>query len=369
MKKLIKNTDFVLFISVIILVILGVIGIYTAGFNTDDGKTEWIKQLVWVAVSMCILVVIWRIDYAFSANVSLVLYPVFLVLLILVLFTPEIKGASSWFDLGFFKFQPSELMKIIYILAFAKFLDYITKREKEGINKWYNIIFAILILAIPIVLICMQPDFGTAIVFVVITIFMMFKANLKYRYILAVILLLLILIPITYFFILNPTQQERILVFLNPERDPLGTGYNAIQSKTAIGSGKVFGTGYLNGIQTQFGYLPIKSSDFIFAVLSEELGFFISVIIVLMYVVILIRMLIIAKNSKDKLGSYIVIGVFAMIFFHFLENIGMTLGLLPITGIPLPFVSYGGSSMLTNFIALALVLSVSARKSTGFFEE
>ena len=140
MKKLIRNTDFVLFISVIILVILGVIGIYTAGFNTDDGKTEWIKQLVWVAVSMCILVVIWRIDYAFSANVSLVLYPVFLVLLILVLFTPEIKGASSWFDLGFISIQPSEFIKVISIVYLAEYYEVHRKNLKGAVISLFPIL-------------------------------------------------------------------------------------------------------------------------------------------------------------------------------------------------------------------------------------
>ena len=156
-------------------------------------------------------------------------------------------------------------------------------------------------------------------------------------------------------------------MFLNPEQEPLGAGYNAIQSKIAVGSGMLFGTGLGKGTQTQWGYLPVKSSDFIFSVISEEMGFVMSFLIVAIYIVLLYRILNVAETSKDRLGSAMAIGVFGMFFFHFLENIGMTIGLMPITGIPLPFVSYGGSSMLTNFIALALVLSISSRRQKSLF--
>lgn len=367
MKKLIKNTDFMLFTAIMILVILGIVGIYSAGYNTEFNKTEWIKQIIWTAIGIILMAIVWLLDYNFTANTSFVLYPIFIIFLILVLFTPKINGASSWFDLKFFNFQPSEIMKIIYILTFAKFLDYISKQDKKGINKWYNMLFALIILIVPVILICMQPDFGTAIVYILITLIMMFKANLKYRYIVLMILLVILLLPLIYFFVLNNIQQERILVYFDPMRDPLGSGYNAIQSKTAIGSGMLAGTGILNGVQTQYGYLPIKSSDFIFSVISEELGFFASISIIIIYIFVFYRIIKISKGSKENLGSLITIGIFAMIFFHFIENIGMTMGLLPITGIPLCFVSYGGSSMLTNFLALGLLLSISARKNTGFF--
>ena len=164
-------------------------------------------------------------------------------------------------------------------------------------------------------------------------------------------------------------QKERINVFLNPELEPLGAGYNAIQSKIAVGSGMLFGLGLGKGTQTQWGYLPVKSSDFIFSVLSEEFGFVISISIVIVYVVFLFRNIKLVESSKDRLGSLIAIGIFGMFFFHFLENIGMTIGLMPITGIPLPYVSYGGSSMLTNFVALGLLLSISSRRQKLLFVE
>ena len=173
--------------------------------------------------------------------------------------------------------------------------------------------------------------------------------------------------PVAYKFVLPEHAKTRIETFLNPESDPLGAGYNAIQSKIAVGSGMLFGTGLGKGTQTQWGYLPVKSSDFIFSVLSEELGFVMSALIVVIYVVLLYKILHISETAKDRLGGIIAAGVFGMLFFHFLENIGMTIGLMPITGIPLPFVSYGGSSMLTNFIALGLVLCVSSRRQRSLF--
>ena len=196
---------------------------------------------------------------------------------------------------------------------------------------------------------------------------MLFKSGLSYKYVIALILILIVTVPLLYFFVLGEYQQQRIQVFFNPEQEPLGAGYNAIQSKIAVGSGMLFGTGLGKGTQTQWGYLPVKSSDFIFSVLSEELGFVMSALIVVIYVVLLYKILHISETAKDRLGGIIAAGVFGMLFFHFLENIGMTIGLMPITGIPLPFVSYGGSSMLTNFIALGLVLCVSSRRQRSLF--
>ena len=212
-----------------------------------------------------------------------------------------------------------------------------------------------------------QGDDGTALVFAVMALGMMYAAGLKLRYFVAAFSAALVATPFLYFFVLNDIQKDRILVFLDPELDPLGSGYNALQSKIAVGSGKLLGTGLLKGTQTQFGYLPVKSSDFIFSVISEEMGFIISVLLVIIYTVLLVRLVNISKTAKDMYGSLVTIGVFGMLFFHFIENIGMTMGLLPITGIPLPFVSYGGSNLLTNFIAMGIVLSISARRQRTFF--
>lgn len=367
MKRLLKNIDIYMLLIVIALSIISVIAIYSAGYNSENSSNEYIKQILWITVSIIIMVAICVLDYNLTASLGYPLYIVTFILLILVLFTNPINGARSWFDLKSFTLQPSEFMKIAYILVAAKIIDYMHSKDKKYINSIKGLAIILSLFAIPVILIAIQPDFGTAMVFASITLFMLFKAGLNYKYILLLIIILLIIAPITYFFVLSDIQQERILVFFNPERDPLGTGYNAIQSRLAVGSGMIFGTGLLSGTQTQFGYLPVKSSDFIYSVISEEMGFVISVAILIMYIILLLRILKIVRETEDTLGSSICMGVFGMFFFHFIENIGMTIGLMPITGIPLPFLSYGGSSTLINFVALGLVFSVCVRRKQTLF--
>lgn len=369
MRSIFKNTDYIILILALLLSIIGIVGIYSAGINSTSSGDEYIKQIIWVSVSLVAMFVVWMLDYHVSSIIGIIGYPICLILLVAVLFMPEINGASSWFVIGSIQIQPSEFMKIAYILMLAKYIDYVHTKGKDAINKFRYIAVALCIFAVPVALIMLQPDFGTALVFASITFFMLFKSGLSYKYVVALILVVIIAAPLLYFFVLSDYQQERIQVFFNPEQEPLGAGYNAIQSKIAVGSGMIFGTGLGKGTQTQWGYLPVKSSDFIFSVISEELGFILSAAIVVIFVVLLYRILKIAETSKDRLGSVMAIGVFGMLFFHFLENIGMTIGLMPITGIPLPFVSYGGSSMLTNFIALALVLSISSRRQKSLFVE
>jgi len=369
MRSIFKNTDYIILILALVLTIIGIVGIYSAGVNSTSSGDEYIKQIMWASISLVIMFIVWMLDYHVSSVIGIIGFPICLILLVVVLFMPEINGASSWFNIGSIQIQPSEFMKIAYILMFAKYIDYVHTKGKDAINKWYYLAIAVGIFLVPVGLIMLQPDFGTALVFASITFFMLFKSGLSYKYVLALILILIITVPLLYFFVLSEYQQERIQVFFNPEQEPLGAGYNAIQSKIAVGSGMLFGTGLTKGTQTQWGYLPVKSSDFIFSVISEEMGFVMSALIILIYIVMLYRILRISETSKDRLGSVITIGVFGMFFFHFLENIGMTIGLMPITGIPLPFVSYGGSSMLTNFVALGLVFAVSSRRQKSLFIE
>ncbi|MBR5228042.1 MAG: rod shape-determining protein RodA [Clostridia bacterium] len=365
MRSIFRNADYILIGLAVLLVGFGIIGIYSAGFNSSD-TTEYIKQLIWFGIGAVIMLLTWLIDYNVLGKLSYVGYGVFLVLLVAVLFTTPVNNATSWFDLGFFTFQPSELMKIVYILMLAKILDKTTFKDKKSINKLKNLGIILAVFLVPFLLILKQPDFGTAIVFAFITFFMLYKAGISYKYIIIAFLVILALIPLVYMFVLSDYQQNRIKVFLNPELDPLDSGYNAIQSKIAIGSGKLTGTGLLQGTQTQFGYLPVKSSDFIFSAIAEELGFIVCVIIILVYVIMIFRMINISNTAKDRFGSIVSIGIASMFMFHLIENVGMTMGLLPITGIPLLFVSYGGSSMLTSFIALGIMLSISSRRQRSY---
>lgn len=367
-KNLLKNTDYIAFFAMLLLVIIGVIAIFSAGYMTELNKSEYIKQIVWFSVTFVIMIVVWAFDYSIFGIGGYIIYGINLILLIAVLFMPSLGGASSWFNIGGILYQPSELMKIGYIICMAKLISkFLELGQNDKKNKIIIIASMTILLIAPLILILLQPDFGTAVVFLSITAFMIFKMGIKYRYILLILCIALVLIPLVYFFVLNPIQQERINVFLDPSLDPLGSGYNAIQSKIAVGSGMLFGTGFLKGTQTQYGYLPIKSSDFIFSVISEEFGFVGSVVVIVIFTILLLRIINISRNARDNFASYMVIGIAGMFAFHFIQNIGMTIGLLPITGVPLPFVSYGGSSLITNGIAMAIVLNISARKSNNMF--
>lgn len=221
----------------------------------------------------------------------------------------------------------------------------------------------------PTLLIIKQPDYGTALAFLVALIFMLYVAGINKKYIITAVLLVVILVPLAYLFILPDHAKARIDVYLNPNLDPRGDGYNIIQSKLAIGAGQIFGMGLFKGNQTQLGYLYPKTTDFIFAVISEEMGFVVAGAIIVLYVILITKSIQVAKTAKDDLGSYIATGIVGIFFFHMLENIGMTMGLLPITGIPLPFVSYGGSSMLTNLTLIAILLNISTRRKKAMFIE
>lgn len=368
-KKLLKNTDYIVLACVLLLFAIGVVAIFSAGYTSEINKTEYIKQLVWFGVSIILMLLIWLVDYNYFDIFGYIIYAINLVLLVIVLFMPSYMGASSWFNFGGMLYQPSELMKLGYILCAAKFISMLKNNvvQNNKMKKFIIICITILLFLLPVGLILMQPDFGTAVAFGFIAIFMIFKSGIKYRYIFISIVVAIILVPLVYLFLLNPTQQERIKVFLDPNLDPLGSGYNAIQSKIAVGSGMITGTGLLKGSQTQNGYLPIKSSDFIFSVISEEMGFVVSSLVVILYAILIIRLIFISKNTRNDFASLVVIGVAGMFFFHFTQNVGMTIGLLPITGVPLPFVSYGGSNLVTNSIAIAFALNISARKSKNMF--
>ena len=206
-------------------------------------------------------------------------------------------------------------------------------------------------------------------VFLVVSALMIFVAGINIWYIVGAVVTVVISVFLAYQYVLPDYAKNRILVFLNPEMDPRGAGYNIIQSEMAVGSGKMWGMGLFSGNQTQLGYLPMKTTDFIFAVISEEMGFVVSSLVILLFVILLIRMANIAKTAKDNFGSLLCVGIFAMILAHFVENIGMCMGILPITGIPLPFISYGGSSMLTNMIAIGLLMSVATRRKHNIFSD
>ena len=366
-KKIFKNIEWSILICVIILITIGCVALYSATQSTNHD--ELIKQLIWLGISIPIVCVIVSLDYKLIIKSAPIGYGLVLVLLVAVLFTPPINGATSWFIMGPVSLQPAEFAKIFVVLLLAQVISNIQRNEKSDISKPLKLGLCLLVVAVPVLLIIRQPDYGTAIAFVIATIFMLYTAGIKRRYVLGAILITAVLLPVMYFFILPEHAKIRIDVFLNPDLDPRGSGYNIIQSKLAIGSGQLSGMGVKQGNQTQLGYLYPKTTDFIFSVIGEEMGFVIAGLVIVLYVILITKIIYIAKTAKDDIGSYIAIGIAGIFVFHMVENIGMTMGLLPITGVPLPFVSYGGSSLLTNLILVGLVLNISGRRKKSLFVE
>ena len=364
-KRELKNIEWSILIISIILSVIGLVALFSATQETEHD--DFYSQCVWLIVSIIAMVIVMLIDYEFLVKVSPVLYGIFIVLLIGVLFTTPINGASSWFDLGFFSFQPGEFAKVFVILFLAYAIRKVQERNKQNINKPLKLLILFAVVGLPILLIIKQPDFGTAAAFIVATVMMLIVAGIDKKYIIGSILLIAISVPLIYNFILPEHAKTRIDIFLNPESDPRGAGYNIIQSELAIGAGGLTGMGLLKGNQTQLGFLYPKTTDFIFAVIGEEMGFIVSGAIIIMYVVLVVKGFFIAKTAKDELGSLIASGITGIFLFHMLENIGMVMGLLPITGVPLLFISYGGSSLITSFICIGILLNISSKRQKTIF--
>ncbi len=366
-KRILRNIEWGILVCTILLIIIGIIALFSSTQNSDYDELK--KQIMWLVISVPVMIAVILIDYEFFAKISPVFYGISIILLIGVLFTEPINGATSWYSVGPFTIQPAEFAKIAVVLFTADVIVKIQRKGKNEMNRFLKLGLIILTVAVPVLLIIKQPDYGTALAFLFALIFMLFVAGVDKKYIITAILLVVIIVPVAYFFILPEHAKTRIDVYLNPDLDPRGAGYNIIQSKLAIGAGQILGMGLLKGNQTQLGYLYPKTTDFIFAVIGEEMGFIVAGAVIILYVVLITKAIYVAKTAKNDLGSYIAAGIAGIFFFHMMENIGMTMGLLPITGIPLPFVSYGGSSMLTNCILIAILLNISGRRQKAMFRE
>lgn len=370
-KKFVKNFDYLSMLLVLALFSIGMAALASAT-GANNGKYGMIiAQSVWFVLGLAVFFIALNIDYNIFGSIALYLYVLMLAPLVILVAFPSLghtsHNATSWFRVGSQQVQPSEFAKIIFILTFARHIDKIREKDETAINKPENLIFLLAHAAVPVLLIMKQPDNGTALVYCVIAASMLFAANISFKYILGALACIVPAVPVFLFFILPRMPKyaaNRILGFINPDLDPKGIGWQAMISKLAIGSGRIWGQGLFHGIQSHMpkGGLPVKESDFIFAVLGEELGFVWCAVVVALFVLLLLRFMYIARTSKDFYGSLIVSGVTAMIAFHMFQNIGMTVGLMPITGIPLPFFSYGGSSFLTNMAGVGLVLCVAMRR-------
>ncbi len=352
-----KNFDFWLFFLTLATSFFGILMISSASSTPGRHVAVQLGALIMGIVLMGVLMVL---DYEYLAEISGYLYIGSVILLILVLI-PGIgtydNGARSWFRFGPVGIQPAEVVKIAFIITFAKHLsevDYLINRPR-------NVLFLLIHAGFLIGLILLQPDFGTAVVFGCIMITMLFTAKISWKYIAAGVGAIAAAVPVAWFFVFKDYQKERIINLFNPENDPSGTGYQVAQSKMAIGSGQLFGSGLYQGGSQNSNFLPERHTDFIFSVVCEELGFIGALVVVALLVAIIVRCIMIGMNARNSLGMYICMGVAAMFTFHLVENVGMCIGIMPVTGIPLPFFSYGGSSLLTNLVAVGMVLNVKYR--------
>lgn len=420
--------DAFLLVATIVLVVIGVLFIYSSGVTSDGDSVsrEWIRQIVWAGTGIVLLLSVSAIDYRRARDAAVYVYGGLMLILILTLLVGRVvNGARSWLGIGQFGVQPSEFAKIATILLLARFLE----SRGEQIKRASSFLMTSLIAAIPFGLVILQPDLGTAVVFIPVFLVMAFVAGADIRHILFLVLAggLLVIFTVlpawehyihgqevpalavlrqerlmrlvlagalvilglaitglftlkkTYFYwiafvalafagalggsavartVLQNYQLMRLIVFMDPYVDPLGAGWNIIQSVTAVGSGGIVGKGWLGGTQSHFQYLPQQSTDFIFSILSEEWGFIGALAVFALFAVILTRGVIITTHAKDRFASLTAVGVLTMLFFHFTVNVGMAIGVMPITGIPLFFLSYGGSSLWTALIGIGLLMSI-----------
>ena len=364
MKKL-KSNELKIIIVLIAILSIGICGLISASNAPENDYSLIKKQVVAIVIGVIAAGLVLSIDYEVYLRYWYIFYAISVILLILVLFTNSINNARSWFqieELGI-AFQPSEITKIVMIIMTAKLLANMKKTSMSSKNKFVYIIMLGTLIMVPIALIVIQPDFGTAMVLFVSILSMIFVWGIDVKLIKYAIISFILATPLVYFFLLKPGQKERIMVFLDPQRDPTGSGYHVLQSKLAIGAGGINGMGLFYGVQTQLGYLYAQTTDFIFAAIAEEMGFIVASILVILLISLVIFCLSVANNARDEEGKLIVVGLSMMFAVHIVINVGMTMGLAPITGIPLPFVSYGGSSMLTNFVAIGLILGIGLRKT------
>jgi len=336
---------------------LGLLMLYSTTY--PQGGALFYRQLMWLAIAAAVFVVVVSVDYRFWAGLALPAYVASCLTLVVVLVQARaISGARSWFEIGVFNIQPAELAKFTTLLMLARYVE-----ERKGFGLSAASLLSICgIVALPVMLIAVQPDIGSTLPFLPMLFVVVVLSGIRWKLVMVLGLIAVIAIPLAYFSpILKPYQKERVRTFVDPTRDPQGAGWQILQSRIAVGSGGLWGKGLFQGWQGQLSFLPESHTDFIMSVLAEELGFSGAACALIVYFVLLSRIVAAARSARDRLGAFIAMGVAAVIGSQTLVNIGVVLGLMPTTGIPLPLMSYGGSSLVTTFAALGLVLNVRMR--------
>jgi rod shape determining protein RodA len=348
-----KDFDWVLLAAALLLSTISLIEISSA--TMAQPENFFLRQLAWVGVGVVFLFIVSAIDYHLIAEHIPWLYVLAIgALLYTLALGHRVSGSKSWVSLGHVQFQPSELIKMVAVVALAR---YLSELRSTRYMTFTQIAKACVIVMVPLGLVALQPDLGTSLTYLPIIAVGLFVRGVKPAVLVSLVLGFVLILPVSWL-VLKPYQKERIMTFLDPERDPLGKGYQVTQSKIAIGSGGLLGKGIFHGSQNRLGFLPTRHTDFIFSVIGEELGFAGVLLTLGLLTFIIFRSIYNAQTARDNLGLFISMGVVGIFFFHIIENVGMVIGFMPTTGIPLPFLSYGGSSVLMDFTAIGLVMSV-----------
>jgi rod shape determining protein RodA len=360
-RRLITHLNWAFIGLTLALAIIGVLNLYSASALRIEGGVSldsyYRKQILWTGMGCAAMLLIMAFDYRHLRDAAWPTYWICLGLLLAVnIIGRAVSGSQRWLDLGVVHFQPSELAKFAVLLLGAKLLA-----RQEGEFTWPSLLKCSAVVFVPVGLVVIQPDLGTALTLLMIMGGMMLVRGISRQVLKCLLLIIPICLPFVWFF-LHDYQKARILTFLNPGRDPLGAGYHIIQSQIAIGSGRFWGKGFLEGTQSQLSFLPEKHTDFAFAVLGEEWGFAGTLFLLVLFCSFLYQIYLAALEAKDDFGRFLVVGIFFYFFLQIFINMGMVLGLMPVVGIPLPFISYGGSSTLVNFCLIGLVLNVSMRR-------
>ncbi|HEY2383669.1 MAG TPA: rod shape-determining protein RodA [Terriglobia bacterium] len=353
-KRFWQDFDWLLLAAALLLSVISITEIYSATM-AQGASTYSLRQLAWVAFGVVCLFVISAIDYHLISEHVPWLYVLGLgALLYTLVLGHRVSGSKSWVGFGSLAFQPSELIKMIVVVALAR---YLSELRSSKYMTFAQIVKACAIVMVPMGLILLQPDLGTTLTYLPVIAVGLFVRGIRPVALVSLVLGFVLVLPVSWM-VLKPYQKERILTFMDPDRDPLGKGYQVTQSKIAIGSGGLLGKGVFRGSQNTLGFLPTRHTDFIFSVVGEELGFVGVMTTLGLLSFIIFRSVYNAQTARDNLGLFIVMGVVGVFFFHLIVNVGMVIGFMPTTGIPLPFLSYGGSSVLNAYVALGLVMSV-----------
>jgi rod shape determining protein RodA len=362
-KTFFSRLDWNFILVILALNLVGLINLFSAthGPHSTSVESLFVNQIVWLTAGWAIFFIVTFIEYQLFMKLAYLFYFLNLGAIVYVTLAGEVAlGAQRWIDFGFFRYQPSETMKMCLILVLAKIL---CRRSVHGPGMGLKELFLpAVLLGIPFAFVVEQPDLGTAMMLAAIGSTMILFCKVKKRILISLAMVGLIGVGVAWKYGLRDYQKNRVLNFLSPGMDPRGTGYNSIQSKIAVGSGKIVGKGFRKGTQSQLEFLPERHTDFIYSVLSEEHGFIGSITTLGLFCILFLIGIRIASTAREKFGALAVVGVLAYIFWHMSVNIGMVIGLLPIVGVPLPLVSYGGSSLLTTMSGLGVVSSVAYRR-------